>query len=268
MFRVQNSQVLQKEFGSLAAARNASAQETAQKNFFELAGLKLRTDSLIKAYKTPSEGVEAVAPEAILITPMKFGGGGLKAVAEKIIEEIPLVTLDEVIVVAKRIPENIAEAFESFGANSAGKAGTKVVDQAVTGIEWGKGIKGQGMPYEDYVASQLPAETRLPPNFKTIDFFDRDTGVATSVKTLDTTTAAKVASPSQVYSSLKGNVDAVANFSGASLSGVEVKATDITARELNVAIPANTTSAQWTEINRAIQYGQSKGVTVKITVVK
>ncbi|QWT47339.1 hemagglutinin repeat-containing protein [Azospira inquinata] len=67
LFRVQNSQVLQKEFGSLAAAKNASAQETAQKNFFELAGLKLRTDSLIQAYKTPSEGVEAVAPELYLI---------------------------------------------------------------------------------------------------------------------------------------------------------------------------------------------------------
>lgn len=51
-------------------------------------------------------------------------------------------------------------------------------------------------------------------------------------------------------------------------SGTPLKAADITVRELNVAIPANTTSAQWTEINRAIQYGQSKGVSVKITVVK
>ncbi|WP_329957051.1 hypothetical protein [Pseudomonas fluorescens] len=34
------------------------------------------------------------------------------------------------------------------------------------------------MPWEDYLGTQLPAGTRLPPNFKTFDFFDRTTGVA------------------------------------------------------------------------------------------
>lgn len=124
------------------------------------------------------------------------------------------------------------------------------------------------MPYENYVASTLPAETRLPANFKTFDFFDKDTGIATSVKTLDTTTAAKVANPSQVYSSLKGNIDAVANFEEASLLQQTVSASRINARHLDVAVPAGTTPAQWVEINRAIQYGQSRGVTVKITEVK
>ena len=46
------------------------------------------------------------------------------------------------------------------------------------------------MPWEDYLGTQLPAGSRLPPNVKTFDFFDRTTGVATSAKTLDTTTAA------------------------------------------------------------------------------
>lgn len=66
------------------------------------------------------------------------------------------------------------------------------------------------MPWEDYLGTQLPAGSRLPPNFKTFYFFDQTTGIATSAKTLDTTTAAKLAKPSQVYSSLKGNIDAVA----------------------------------------------------------
>ena len=130
LFLTQNSQILKNEFGSLAAAKNASAQETAQKNFFEIMKLQARTDSLVQAYKTPSEGVEAVAPEAILITPMKFSGGGLKAAAEKIIEEIPLVTLDEVIVFAKRIPENIAEAVESLGAKGGVNLASVEVDVA------------------------------------------------------------------------------------------------------------------------------------------
>jgi filamentous hemagglutinin len=36
---------------------------------------------------------------------------------------------------------------------------------------------------------------------------------------------------------------------------------------LQVAIPKGTTTAQWEQINKAVQYGQGKGVTVKITTV-
>ncbi|GFM38030.1 hypothetical protein DSM19430T_27140 [Desulfovibrio psychrotolerans] len=164
--------------------------------------------------------------------------------------------------------EDAAEALGEVAVVSAGKASATVVDLAETGIQWGKGIQGQGMPFENYIASLLPAETRLPANFKTFDFFDVETGLATSVKTLDTATAAKIANPSQVYYSLKSNVDAAANFSYARMLEAEVKAAQIVARELKVAIPDNTTPAQWMEINKAIQYGQSKGVTVMITVVK
>lgn len=77
---------------------------------------------------------------------------------------------------------------------------------------WGKGIKRQGMPREGYLGTQLPAGSRPPPNFKTFDFFDEATGISISAKTLDTTTAAKLANQSQVYSSLKVNIDAAANF--------------------------------------------------------
>ncbi|WP_192492132.1 hemagglutinin repeat-containing protein [Achromobacter sp. ACM03] len=149
----------------------------------------------------------------------------------------------------------------------AAKATGGVVDRATTGIEWGKGIQGQGLPWEDYLGTQLPAGSRLPPNFKTFDFFDRTTGIATSAKTLDTTTAAKIANPSQIYSSLKGNIDSAAGFAEYSLKDVTVSSSQITRRELQVAVPKATTSAQWDQINRAIEYGQGKGVTVRITRV-
>ncbi|WP_082045735.1 MULTISPECIES: hypothetical protein [Pseudomonas] len=51
------------------------------------------------------------------------------------------------------------------------------------------------MPWEDYLGTQLPAGSLLPPNFKTFNFFDETTGIAISAKTLDTTTAAKLANP-------------------------------------------------------------------------
>jgi filamentous hemagglutinin len=119
------------------------------------------------------------------------------------------------------------------------------------------------------MAGKLPADVRLPPNFKTFDFYDVETKVATSAKTLDTTTAAKVANPSQVYYSLKGNVDAVAKFDQpVTLSGATVDPTKILQRVVQVAIPTGTTPAQWDQIVKAIQYGQSRNVIIKITVVK
>ena len=111
---------------------------------------------------------------------------------------------------------------------------------------------------------------RIPPNTKTFDFYDAETGVATSAKTLDTTTAAKINNPSQVYYSLKGNIDAAANFTATKLpgSGTQLTYDMINTRELNVAIPANTTPAQWTQINKAIDYAKTKGVVLNITKVK
>jgi filamentous hemagglutinin len=158
-----------------------------------------------------------------------------------------------------------AKVLEDLAGVQKGVGGT--VERATTGIEWGKGIQGQGMPWENHLASQMPAGSRLPPNFKTFDFFDNATGVAISAKTLDTTTMAKVANPTHVYSSLKGNIDATVKFTEYSLGRTTLSSSQITARELQVAIPKGTTTAQWEQINRAVQYGQGKGVTVKITTV-
>lgn len=79
---------------------------------------------------------------------------------------------------------------------------------------------------------------------------------------------AKLANPNQVYGSIKGNIDATANFKGATLSGVNINPSMITSKEVRLAVPANTTKAQWTEINRAIEYGKNQGVNVIVTQVK
>ncbi|WP_255556772.1 hypothetical protein [Sodalis sp. dw_96] len=143
----------------------------------------------------------------------------------------------------------------------------QTVSQAETGMVWGMGIQGQGMPWESFVGKQLPAGSRLPQNYKTFDYFDIDTGVAVSVKTIDTTTSSKIANPKQIYTSLKGNIDATISFDGYSLSGTTIKPGQITAREVIVAIPEATTKAQWEHINQAIKYGEDNGVTLKIIKV-
>lgn len=70
-----------------------------------------------------------------------------------------------------------------------------------------------------------------------------------------------------MYSSLKGNIDEAAEFTQHGLKKIELESSKITKRELQVAIPKSTTNTQWIEINKAIEYGQSRGVTVKITKV-
>ncbi|EOB5433604.1 TPA: hypothetical protein ACPY5O_000385 [Yersinia enterocolitica] len=118
------------------------------------------------------------------------------------------------------------------------------------------------------MGTQLPANTRLPKNFKTFDYYNRISRTAISVKSLDTTTAARVANPRQIYSSLKGNIDEVAKFNSHTLSGETLKRSMITNKEIQLAVPALTNKTQWTEINRAIDYGKNQGVNVMVTQVK
>ena len=160
---------------------------------------------------------------------------------------------------------DIAAGLQALKGLGSTLFGTGVLD---AGIQWGKGIMGQGMPWEDFLATQMPSASRLPPNFKTFDFFDPASGSATSAKTLDTTTQARLANPTQVYSSLKTSIDAAANFPGYELSGVSLTPDMISSRSLQVAVPSATTPAQWQQINNAVQYGASKGVKVTVTVTK
>ncbi|CNF05627.1 Uncharacterised protein [Yersinia rohdei] len=146
--------------------------------------------------------------------------------------------------------------------------GMATVSQSATGIKWGQGINQQGMPWEDYVGKNYPTDSRLPPNFKTFDYYNPISRTAISVKTLDTTTAARVANPRQIYSSLKGNIDAVAEFKKHFLSDQRLTSSMISHREIQLAVPANTTTAQWLEINRAVEYGKNKGINVQVTQVK
>ncbi|WP_262271821.1 hemagglutinin repeat-containing protein [Microvirga yunnanensis] len=161
----------------------------------------------------------------------------------------------------------IAEAVD-LGLGKISLKGTKILD---ANIKWGGGILDQGIPWEDYLAGQLPKESRLPANFKTFDFFDEASGVATSAKTLDTMTAAKLADPKQVYYSLKANIDDVLAYNKTNnLDRVSVNPDKIQLRELQVAVPQGTTAAQWEYIAKAISYAQtrSSSLVVKVTVVK
>ncbi|HHK5590430.1 TPA: VENN motif pre-toxin domain-containing protein, partial [Neisseria lactamica] len=145
---------------------------------------------------------------------------------------------------------------------------SRTVSNSKVGIQWNNGIGKQGMPWENYVGKSLPSDARLPKNFKTFDYYDSRDGLAISAKTLDTQTASRTLKPRQIYNTLKNYIDKTANFKIYSLSGVELNANTIRRREIHLAIPAQTTKEQWQQINKAIEYGKTHNVNVKVTEIK
>ena len=143
-----------------------------------------------------------------------------------------------------------------------------VLSQSEVGIKWGKGIEGQGMPWEDYVGKGLPIDARLPRNFKVFDYYNATTGTAISAKTLDTQTTARLSKPEQLYSTMKGYIDKTANFERHSLSGMTLRADMIKQLEIHLAIPAQTNKEQRLQLQRVVEYGKNRNITVKITEIK
>lgn len=82
---------------------------------------------------------------------------------------------------------------------------------------------------------------------------------------MNTQTASKLSDPTKLYSSLKKNIDAAEGFVEHSLDKMRLNSSKIAFREVHVAIPHQTTPAQWIEIERAIEYGRSKDIILKIT---
>lgn len=113
------------------------------------------------------------------------------------------------------------------------------------------------------IEKQLGAN--LPRSFPTIDKFEK--GVATSVKSVDLTSAT-YQNMSALGSKLRGYVDKVANFNGASWDGTVIRARDVRQRVLQVAIqPGVESSAQRTVLDQLDQYAMSKGVKLIISEV-
>jgi hypothetical protein len=139
-------------------------------------------------------------------------------------------------------------------------AATKGVTGAATGTSvWALGWATRGQAIEQSLGANLPS------SFPVIDRFAA--GTATSIKSIDLS-AATYQNIGSLTSRLNGYVDAVANFNGASLAGTEIRSSEITARQLQLAIPSTGASAaQQAAINAATIRAQSLGVGVVVTTV-
>ena len=137
-------------------------------------------------------------------------------------------------------------------------------------IKWDPtlGKSGSGIVYENYIAS-LPEFKgyRLPPNFKTFDFWNQDRGIATSIKTLNTGATTYTKDPKQIYYKIRGYVNKTLDFKGDPKNVGFIDVSKIRTRNVHVGIPENTTARQMEEIMKAVDYGKLNNVNVIIRKV-
>ena len=102
-------------------------------------------------------------------------------------------------------------------------------------------------------------------NYPVIDSID-DAGIVTSVKSRDLTSAT-YQNGNTLANRIKKDIDALFKFNGKTWGGTEIEAASITGKQLRIVVP-NTTlnSSQIQGINSAIQYANSKGIKILITI--
>jgi len=141
-----------------------------------------------------------------------------------------------------------------------------IVNNNEVGIKWGKGIKEQGAGWQEYVRRNNPGAEQTGQNSKTFDQLNHISGEALSDKTLNTLSAGYIKNPQRIYSTLKRNIDAAADYEPRTRSDIDPA--DISSKTMHLAIPEYTSPTRWRYLNRAILYGKEHGVTVVIMRVR
>jgi filamentous hemagglutinin len=108
----------------------------------------------------------------------------------------------------------------------------------------------------------------VPPTFTGIDIWDPASGLATSIKSLDTA-APSYLEPAELTREVRRLVDKVANFKGARRAGLEIDASQIRSRALKLAVPPGKgTPAQQQAFQAVVEYASQKGVTLNIVEIE
>ena len=136
------------------------------------------------------------------------------------------------------------------------------------GVVWGGPIREQGGPWEDALEAAGGLGQRTPDSFKTFDFWDIDTRIATSAKTLDTQALTYLDRPSRVYGRLKGYIDQIDRFDQDLVLNFSINSDLIKAKRLELSVPAGTTPEQVVQIQRAIEYAESLGIEMKVSLTR
>ncbi|MDT0118394.1 hypothetical protein Q9R20_15520 [Microbacterium sp. PRF11] len=165
-------------------------------------------------------------------------------------------TSDGLRAVAARTPSVAATASVTGAADRLTALANKLANSP-----WPYGPSPRGFTIEARLGGNLPA------SFPTIDRFDRLTGVATSIKSVDLG-AATYQSDKALTRLLTGYIDKTAGFMGAAWGGERIIARDVAERVLHVAVPRGATEAQSTVLASMAQYAEQNGVKLIVEVVR
>ncbi|PNW08372.1 MULTISPECIES: hypothetical protein [Microbacterium] len=126
---------------------------------------------------------------------------------------------------------------------------------------WPFGPSPRGFAIEARLGGNLPA------SFPTIDRFNDATGVATSIKSIDLASKTYLV-PSRLRGTLRGYIDRLAEFKGATWGGREIDDIAIQGRELQLAVPRTATAEQQAVLNSMKDYALEKGVRLTVEVIR
>jgi filamentous hemagglutinin len=112
-----------------------------------------------------------------------------------------------------------------------------------------------------------PPGHRLPKGFKTFDYFDPETGMATSQKSMDL--ARHYAKADNITRTGRRAINDIIDFEGYARSGVRLTPDQIRIRRLDITIPRGVaTEAQQEALRQVRAYGLDNNVMVRIVEVK
>jgi filamentous hemagglutinin len=133
---------------------------------------------------------------------------------------------------------------------------------------WKLGPGNRGFKLEDIYADNFSsAGDKLPPGFKTFDFYNKETGAATSLKSVDLTSKT-YQDANRLSKRLSGFVNSAAHFTNYTRSGYLLDSSRIASRSVVVVIPAAQVSMDQVDaLYNAYEYGVSKGVSVQFLEV-
>ena len=144
---------------------------------------------------------------------------------------------------------------QTLVAGAAGLAASRVKPGP---SEWSKGPGPRGLEMEFG-----PPGHKLPKGFKVFDYFDPETGMATSQKSLDL--ARGYRNPAGIVTTGKKAINTIIDFEDYTKSGVTLTADQITMRRLDITIPKNAaTEAQRVALRQVRAYGLDNNVVVRI----
>ena len=119
----------------------------------------------------------------------------------------------------------------------------------------------RGLAIENF----LGRSKNLVSNFPVIDRFKN--GTATSIKSMDLS-AKSYQTINTLNRTVQGYVNKLAQWNGATWGQTTIRASDITSRQVILAVPPNATQAQMDALIQLQQWATTQGVTLSVVVIK